>query len=180
MERKALSRDKLLKISEVPPGENLDEWMALTTFELYNQISMLYGIAEPFCTKNTCQCMSAGPTLEYQWLGKSIPAQEYFSKALGKMWEVFSNRKVFPMEEGEEFAQDIGNTLSSFFGEMLKLYAHMYHMHYKVFKLFELEEHLNTSFKHFTLFAVKYNLLERDEMFPLKKIVDKILDEEEL
>ena len=47
---------------QLPPGEDLNEWLAVNTVDFYNAISVLFGTLEEFCTVKTCPVMSAGPT----------------------------------------------------------------------------------------------------------------------
>ena len=46
---------------QLPPGEDLNEWLAVNTVDFYNAISVLFGTLEEFCTCSTCPVMSAGP-----------------------------------------------------------------------------------------------------------------------
>lgn len=46
---------------QLPPGEDLNEWLAVNTVDFYNAISVLYGTLEESCTAQTCPVMSAGP-----------------------------------------------------------------------------------------------------------------------
>lgn len=46
---------------QLPPGEDLNEWLAVNTVDFYNAISVLFGTLEEFCTVKTCPVMSAGP-----------------------------------------------------------------------------------------------------------------------
>lgn len=45
----------------LPPGEDLNEWLAVNTVDFYNAISVLYGTLQEFCTARSCPVMSAGP-----------------------------------------------------------------------------------------------------------------------
>lgn len=45
----------------LPPGEDLNEWLAVNTVDFYNAISVLFGTLEEFCTGSSCPVMSAGP-----------------------------------------------------------------------------------------------------------------------
>ena len=51
----------------LPAGEDLEEWLAVNTIEVYNEINLLYGVLAEFCTVETCPLMSAGPKYEYLW-----------------------------------------------------------------------------------------------------------------
>ena len=44
----------------LPPGEDINEWLAVNTVDFYNAINVLYGTLEEFCTAETCPTMSAG------------------------------------------------------------------------------------------------------------------------
>lgn len=46
---------------QLPPGEDLNEWLAVNTVDFYNAISVLFGTLEEFCTCSSCPVMSAGP-----------------------------------------------------------------------------------------------------------------------
>lgn len=46
---------------QLPPGEDLNEWLAVNTVDFYNAISVLYGTLEESCTAKSCPVMSAGP-----------------------------------------------------------------------------------------------------------------------
>ncbi len=45
---------------KLPPGEDLNEWLAVNTVDFYNAVSILYATLEEFCTERTCEVMSAG------------------------------------------------------------------------------------------------------------------------
>ena len=45
----------------LPPGEDLNEWLAVNTVDFYNAISVLYSTLDECCTATTCPIMSAGP-----------------------------------------------------------------------------------------------------------------------
>lgn len=50
---------------QLPPGEDLNEWLAVNTVDFYNAISVLYGTLEESCTAKTCPVMSAGPKVTF-------------------------------------------------------------------------------------------------------------------
>ncbi len=51
---------------QLPPGEDLNEWLAVNTVDFYNAISVLFGTLEEFCTAKTCPVMSAGPKVQWR------------------------------------------------------------------------------------------------------------------
>lgn len=44
----------------LPPGEDLNEWLAVNTVDFYNAVSVLYSTLEEFCTAASCPTMTAG------------------------------------------------------------------------------------------------------------------------
>lgn len=54
-----------------PPGEDLNEWLAMNTIELYNTMVLCFGIVSEHCTPETCPEMSAGPKATYFWADKN-------------------------------------------------------------------------------------------------------------
>jgi MOB kinase activator 1 len=54
-------------LKQLPPNEDLNEWLAVNTVDFFNQVNLLYGSIIEFCTPQTCEVMSAGPKYEYLW-----------------------------------------------------------------------------------------------------------------
>ena len=44
----------------LPPGEDLNEWLAVNTVDFYNAISVLHSTLEEYCTPANCPVMAAG------------------------------------------------------------------------------------------------------------------------
>ncbi|KAI7838034.1 hypothetical protein COHA_008215 [Chlorella ohadii] len=52
----------------LPPGEDMNEWLAVNTVVFYNAVNVLYQVLdETLCTSQRCPVMSAGPQYEYLW-----------------------------------------------------------------------------------------------------------------
>merc|ERR1711991_315003 len=62
-----LGSGNLRQAVALPPGEDLNEWLAVNTVDFFNQINLLYGSITEFCTEETCPVMSAGSKYEYHW-----------------------------------------------------------------------------------------------------------------
>ena len=56
-----LGQGKVREAVRLPPGEDLNEWLAVNTVDFYNAISVLYSTLDECCTATTCPIMSAGP-----------------------------------------------------------------------------------------------------------------------
>ena len=44
----------------LPPGEDLNEWLAVNVVDFYNAASVLHGTLAEFCTDRSCEVMCAG------------------------------------------------------------------------------------------------------------------------
>ncbi|CAA3016412.1 MOB kinase activator-like 1A isoform X2 [Olea europaea var. sylvestris] len=62
-----LGSGNLREAVRLPPGEDLNEWLAVNTVDFFNQVNLLYGTLTEFCTASTCPTMSAGSKYEYRW-----------------------------------------------------------------------------------------------------------------
>ncbi len=50
----------MIEAVRLPPGEDIQEWLAVNTVDFYNAISVLYSTLAEFCTESSCEVMSAG------------------------------------------------------------------------------------------------------------------------
>lgn len=55
-----LGRGNVYDAVKLPEGEDIREWLAVNTVDLYNAISVLYMTLVEYCTDETCKTMSAG------------------------------------------------------------------------------------------------------------------------
>ena len=51
---------------------------------------------------------------------------------------------------------------------LFRVYAHIYHQHFKEIVSLGEEAHLNTSFKHFVYFIQEFELIDKKELAPLQ------------
>ena len=62
-----LGQGDLARAVALPPGEDLDEWLAVNVVDFYNAASVIYSTLAEFCTPAACPVMSAGSRYEYLW-----------------------------------------------------------------------------------------------------------------
>lgn len=60
---------------------------------------------------------------------------------------------VFPAQFGEPFPHNFMETVRTMFKRLFRVYAHIYHSHFKQICALGEEAHLNTCFKHFIFFV---------------------------
>ena len=166
----------------LPPGEDLNEWLAVNTVDFYNAISMLYGTLGEYCVDSKCPTMCAGPKYEYRWAdGVKIkkPIQCTAPKYVDHLFEwvegQVDDETLFPQNAGSTFPDTFQSAVKKIFTRLFRVYAHIYHSHFPQICALGAEAHLNTLFKHFVFFTSAFQLVKREELAPLGELVDGIL-----
>ena len=165
---------------ELPQGEDLNEWLAVNTIEFYNDINLLYGMLEEFCTKETCPVMSAGPKYEYLWADGTnvktpikVSAKEYIELLMTWVENQLNNENIFPSVIGVPFPKNFFQIIKVIFKRLFRVYAHIYYTHFPHIVMLGCQYHLNTCFKHFVFFIERFNLVESKELAPLAELIQK-------
>ncbi|CAA0403868.1 unnamed protein product [Arabidopsis thaliana] len=148
--------DNLREAVKLPPGVDINEWLAMNTVDFYNQISLFYATLKEFCTSTTCPVMKAG-RYEYRWADGTtmVSAPEYVE------------REPFP-PNFEDFVKRI-------LRKLFRVYAHIYHSHFPKIVTLNEQAHLNTCFHRYLLFVSEFQLVDKEEMVPIQKLVETIL-----
>jgi len=166
------------KAVKLPEGEDVNEWLAVTTVQLFEAVNKIYGICAEYklCTDEGCPAMTAGPKFTYLWMYKKptkVTAPTYIKEALTACSTSIDDPKIFPIEDGEKFPKNFQKVIKLIFKRLFRIYGHTFHSHYNEFKSKGVSAHLNTCFKFFVLFALEFDLLTKQEMQPLKKLIIK-------
>eukprot|EP01113_Clastostelium_recurvatum_P011799 TRINITY_DN1604_c0_g2_i1.p1 TRINITY_DN1604_c0_g2~~TRINITY_DN1604_c0_g2_i1.p1 ORF type:complete len:223 (+),score=51.96 TRINITY_DN1604_c0_g2_i1:106-774(+) len=164
---------------KLPPGEDLNEWIAMNTVELYNTMNLCYGIVSEFCTEASCAQMTAGPKITYFWADPkkkekpvSLPAPDYIEHLVIWISEQLDNPDIFPVDS-PVFTKLFLPTAKKILSRMFRVYAHIYHSHFEKVKSLGAEAHINTCFKHFYFFVSEFQLVEEKDLVPLQPLIDK-------
>ncbi|BFU21661.1 Mob1/phocein family protein [Entamoeba histolytica HM-3:IMSS] len=159
----------------LPPGEDLNEWLAVHCLDFFKESQLLYDSIAESCTKESCPVMTAGPQFEYRWKeGKelfSLPANEYINKCLDYVQQQLDDEAVFPCTVGVPFPKKFQKVVQMIFKRLFRVYAHIYLHHLNQITQLEEEPHLNSSFKHFILFATEFSLLDKKEVTPMMCVI---------
>ena len=168
----------------LPPGEDLNEWLAVNTVDFYNAISVLYGTLAEYCVDAQCPAMCAGPKYEYRWadgvvIKKPIKcsAPKYVDYLFEWVEKQVDDPKLFPQGATGvgAFPPGFQDAVKKIFTRLFRVYAHVYHSHFARVVDLGAEAHLNTLFKHFVFFTNAFSLVKREELAPLGELVDGIL-----
>lgn len=176
-----LGKGNIYEAVKLPPGEDVREWLAVNTVDMYNAISVLYLTLVDFCTDASCPTMSAGPKYEYLWADgvkvkkpMKVTAPQYVNALFDWIEDQIDDSHVFPSEVGSTFPSSFKEVVKKIFKRLFRVYAHIYHSHFHEVCSLKAEAHLNTCFKHFILFAKHYDLVDEKEMAPLQELIEKL------
>ena len=167
---------------KLPRGEDTSEWVAVNTVFFYNSLNVLYSVLDgSLCTDERCPTMSAGPQYEYLWADGvrvktpiKLSAPDYVNELFDWVEEQLDDPSIFPRGLGGAFPRDFLIIVKTILKRLFRVYAHMYHSHFRQIMALELEPHLNTCFRHFILFVQEFDLVDEKESAPMKELIDRI------
>lgn len=173
---------------QLPPGEDRNEWLAVTTVDIFTQLNHLYGAITEFCTNETCPIMCAGPKFEYQWADGvkitkpiQVSAPKYVEYLMEWVQSCLDNDKLFPgtqtiSSKDDQFPKHFESVVKQIFKRLFRVYAHIYYHHFDKVVALGVEPHLNTCFRHFYYFVKEFKLVDEKEMAPLQEVIDKMIE----
>jgi len=181
--QKTLGSSDLWEQVKLPEGANEDEWIAIAVIDFFNDLNLLTMALKDCCTRETCPRMCAGQ-YSFAWYdGKRVmvptkmSAPDYFEHLLTWTEEELSDEKFLPVNVGEPFPPNFRKRVRVIFKRLFRIYAHVFHSHYKDLEEGDADAHLNHSFKHFIYFVKEFNLIDAAELSPLKELVDHVMDQ---
>ncbi|KAG7672421.1 hypothetical protein Ndes2526B_g09064 [Nannochloris sp. 'desiccata'] len=168
---------------KLPRGEDTNEWVAVNTVFFYNALNVLYSVLDgQLCTDERCPTMSAGPLFEYLWADGvrvktpiKLSAPDYVNELFDWVEEQLDDPSLFPRGLGGAFPRDFLAVVKTILKRLFRVYAHMYHSHFRQIVALELEPHLNTCFRHFILFVQEFGLVDDKELTPMKELIERIV-----
>ncbi|EAY06083.1 Mob1/phocein family protein [Trichomonas vaginalis G3] len=171
----------LRKGVKLPPGENKNEWIAVSTVDFYNQLSFILNPLLDFCKEETCPEMSAGPGFKYLYQKintKDKPitlcAREYICRVMEETEEIIENESIFPPDTDVPFPKNFIEIVSKVFRRLFRIYAHLYHHHLDDIQKCQIQEQVNRSFRYFIFFAQEFELIPQEQLAPLESIIQQL------
>jgi len=168
----------------LPKGEDLNEWLSVHTLDFYNEVSLLYGTVQEFCTEENCPVMSAGPKWEYLWADGAkykkpvrVSAPRYVELLLAWVEEQLECQEIFPQDQ-LNFPPNFHTIVRNIFKRLFRVYAHIYHSHIKKITGLGAEKHLNTCFKHFIYFVKEFKLIDDGQQECMREVINTLFKEE--
>lgn len=161
----------------LPSGVDEEEWLAVKTIEFFNELNLLVSAFQDICTEDTCAVMSAG-SFTYAWadgeeykVPTRLSAPKYMEHLLTWVDRQLADTSFLPVDVGVPFPPRYRKGLRVIYKRLFRIYAHFFHAHFKEIVELEADAHLDHSFKHFVVFVKEFNLIEDEELEPLKDLI---------
>ncbi|CAM9276902.1 unnamed protein product [Ectocarpus sp. 6 AP-2014] len=187
--RKTLGSGNMRLAVQLPPSEELNEWLAVNTVDFFNEVSLLYGIVADGAAQYDRPGEGFPPGFEYLWVpegakGKGrkpapqkCSAPQYVDHVMTWVEDQINKEDIFPTTPDATYPKDFKKTAMTIFKRLFRVFAIIYCSHFDNIEQLGAAAHLNTSFKHFIFFALEFDLLARKEMDPLEALVTPLVEE---
>ena len=126
----------------------------------------------------SCPTMNAGAKYEYRWadgvrIKKPIEcsAPKYVDYLFQWVEIQVDNPELFPQTPGAVYTPQFRSVAKTILRRLFRVYAHIYHCHFREVCRLGAEAHLNTCFKHFVYFVQEFKLIDSSELAPLQEII---------
>eukprot|EP00440_Ansanella_granifera_P051591 gb/GFBE01055932.1/.p1 GENE.gb/GFBE01055932.1/~~gb/GFBE01055932.1/.p1 ORF type:complete len:230 (+),score=49.64 gb/GFBE01055932.1/:1-690(+) len=179
--QKTLGTQDLAAQVRLPTGCSEEEWLAYNSIELFNELNLLAGAVSDLCTDQSCPVMSAG-SFTFQWADGDkikapvqLSAPKYMETLLLWVERQLADENFLPVKPGEKFPDNFKKGIKIIYKRLFRIYAHIFHSHFKEMADCDADAHLNHSFKHFIYFAKEFDLVEDSELEPLADLVGLIM-----
>ncbi|ELP83843.1 hypothetical protein EIN_197860 [Entamoeba invadens IP1] len=168
----------LLRAVKCPVGQNVNDWVAVNCFDLFNEVNLTYSSITALCIASKCKTMSAGPKMEYVWMEngetQQLSAPEYCDKLFTWVQSCFDNPEIFPAEFTDKPPKVFVETVRKIFKRLFRVYAHMFYNHMEHMEQLGIQTVTLRGFKHFYAFSRQYKMLSKDDVAPLQTLVQDL------
>lgn len=127
----------LRQVVELPPGENMNDWLAVHVVDFFNRINLIYGTVSEYCNETTCPTMSGGPRYEYLWAdGETfkkptpLPAPKYIELLMDWTESQINNEAMFPVSTDVPFPKTFSSLCRKILTRLFRVFVHVYIHHF--------------------------------------------------
>ncbi|KAL0274815.1 UNVERIFIED_CONTAM: hypothetical protein PYX00_002849 [Menopon gallinae] len=174
----------LSAVVKLPPGEELNDWIAVHVVDFFNRINLIYGTISEWCTETSCPTMSGGHKFEYLWADgdkykkpTQLPAPQYISLLMDWVEAQINNESLFPVSTDVPFPKSFQPLCRKILTRLFRVFVHVYIHHFDRIVTIGAEPHVNTCYKHFYYFVREFDLVSNKELEPLKEMTQAICRE---
>lgn len=171
----------LRDVVKLPPGENLNDWLAVHVVDFFNRINLIYGCVTDNCTEKSCPTMCGGSKFEYLWADgikykkpTPLPAPQYITLLMDWIETQINNEEIFPTKVDVPFPKLFLPTCKKILTRLFRVFVHVYIHHFERLVAIGAEAHVNTCYKHFYYFVTEFELVSEKELEPLMEMTRRI------
>ncbi|KAE8610065.1 hypothetical protein XENTR_v10012003 [Xenopus tropicalis] len=171
----------LKTVVQLPPGENINDWIAVHVVDFFNRINLIYGTMSEFCTERSCPIMCGGLKYEYRWQDDNkykrptkVSAPLYMNMLMEWIETLINNEDIFPTRMGVPFPKNFQQVCNKILTRLFRVFVHVYIHHFDAIISVGAEAHVNTCYKHFYYFITEFSLVDHRELEPLKEMTERI------
>ncbi|KAK3921167.1 MOB kinase activator-like 3 [Frankliniella fusca] len=171
----------LRAVVKLPPGEEINDWIAVHVVDFFNRINLIYGTVAEYCLETSCPTMSGGPKFEYLWADGNkykkptpLPAPQYVSLLMDWIETQINNENLFPVSTDIPFPKTFQALCRKILTRLFRVFVHVYIHHFDRIVAIGAEPHVNTCYKHFYYFVREFDLVSPRELEPLQEMTSRI------
>lgn len=164
----------LRDVVRLPPGENMNDWLAVHVVDFFNRINLIYGTVSEYCNETTCPTMSGGSKYEYLWADGEVfkkptqlPAPRYVALLMDWVENQINTETLFPVSTDVPFPKSFPSLCKKILARLFRVFVHVYIHHFDRIVSIGAEAHVNTCYKHFYYFIQEFDLMSAKELEPL-------------
>eukprot|EP00927_Polykrikos_kofoidii_P007031 TRINITY_DN12875_c0_g2_i1.p1 TRINITY_DN12875_c0_g2~~TRINITY_DN12875_c0_g2_i1.p1 ORF type:complete len:285 (+),score=46.49 TRINITY_DN12875_c0_g2_i1:168-1022(+) len=182
--RKIEERQRIYKMprdaANVPQNVSVEAWIAAKTCTVFEDVVRITRSLDDLCTCATCPRMCAGVGCVYNWADdrhstpRPLSAPDYLDALITHAQIQLSDTSLVP-GDGSDFPERFVVCMGSLLRLLFRAYAHACCDHYSALSARGEANDVTTMFKHFVFFVTEFNLVTRDDMAPLRGLVDHFL-----
>lgn len=167
----------------LPPGEDLNEWIAVNIVDFFNEVSLIWGIVLETDLPKYQPGEGFPVGFEYLWAdGVTVKkpircsSTDYVDYVMTWIEDKINDETIFPTNEDMPFPKNFPAVTKQILTRMFRIYAITYTQHFSRVEQLGAAAHLNTSFKHLIFFIWEFDLVDQKE-FPAMSDIVKALKE---
>lgn len=167
-----------------PPGEDLNEWIAVHAVDFFNRISLIYGTLTDNCNATTCPSMThtyGSKRWDWRWQDNDkykkptrLSAIEYILNLMNWIELELNDPVLFPDTKNVPWPKNYNQRVKRIFTRLHRVFVHVYYSHFKRIQEIAGEAQVNYCYKHFWYFVIEHNLVDQSELEPLNELANRI------
>jgi len=180
-----LNTAEIYEATKPPPGLTVEAWIASNIVSIHDELIWVATIFADFCNPQSdlCCVMHAG-TCHYRWqepgcLPVDMPAVQYTDRVVQDGYDKIKANQLIP-HDAVSFPADFLPQVRVMLKRFFRVYAHVYTCHFEDMRAMDIEAHVNMMFKRMLFVSWHLNLVNMEDIEPLRAMATRFLQEAEI